>query len=288
MRRVGVLVLLAVVFRIGPVTTSATEAPAASTVFQFGSHGEPIVTATLNGVGPYRFIFDTGSSHTSITKGTVQKLGLRPVAKSMVSTSLGREMQAIVEIGRLDLGAWATSGVLASVMPDDEDIHGVIGQDVLASRRYTLDFRHRRVVWHENDDEHPDSAFGLKLKLDEERFIAELPQRSSILRLVPDSGANGLVLFHKRDFALTLSTTSGFTWLSTISDRKAMPVVSVQELRVGRATLRNLPAVIVERADASQVDGLLPLRLFDTVTIDGPGRLLIVNDNQQSQSHVSQ
>ena len=42
--------------------------------------------------------------------------------------------------------------------------------------------------------------------------------------------------------------------------------------------MRDVPAVIIERADArpAEGDGLLPLHLFERVTFDGPARLLIL------------
>jgi predicted aspartyl protease len=54
--------------------------------------------------------------------------------------------------------------------------------------------------------------------------------------------------------------------------------VRLRELRVGDRTMRDVPAVTIERADPrpAKVDGLLPLHLFERVTFDGPARLLIL------------
>jgi hypothetical protein len=67
-------------------------------------------------------------------------------------------------------------------------------------------------------------------------------------------------------------------WLSTVSDRQAVEAASVDQLRVGRTNLTDVPAVLVKRRDAdpSFGDGLLPLAMFARVTFDGPGRRLTV------------
>ena len=70
----------------------------------------------------------------------------------------------------------------------------------------------------------------------------------------------------------------GLAWLSTLSDRQAVEAVQVSRLLVGDANFTDVPAVLVRRddGDASLGDGLLPLAMFERVTFDGPGGLLIV------------
>jgi hypothetical protein len=67
----------------------------------------------------------------------------------------------------------------------------------------------------------------------------------------------------------TLTTTSGAT---------EVRLVKVRELSVGTLTLRDVPAVVADRdrSEPDEVDGLLPLHLFDRVTIDGPRQRMIV------------
>jgi hypothetical protein len=54
--------------------------------------------------------------------------------------------------------------------------------------------------------------------------------------------------------------------------------VRLRELRLGNRTMRDVPAVSIERSDPrpAEGDGLLPLHLFERVTFDGPGRVLIL------------
>jgi hypothetical protein len=191
-----------------------------------------------------------------------------------------------VRLERLDLGPVTADGVLASVVGQraldiSGRIHGIIGQDVLAPRRYTIDFRSRRVAWHAGPAVGPHRGSTLMLQFEAGRFLVELPQRRSVLRLVPDSGAAGLVLFERHGHpALPISLAPGLADMATLNQRQAVRPAWVGELRVGFAILRNLPAVVVHRSGSasSEGDGLLPLHLFDRVTFSGPEGLLIVEE----------
>src|SRR5258708_19014424 len=72
---------------------------------------------------------------------------------------------------------------------------GVIGQDVLGTLRYTIDYRQRRIVWHEAAAGVPPRASVFELESQQDRFVALVPQGRRVLRLVPDTGADTLVLF---------------------------------------------------------------------------------------------
>ena len=66
-----------------------------------------------------------------------------------------------------------------------------------------------------------------------------------------------------------------------------MRVARVAELRVGNLTLMNVPAVVAQRdrSEPEEVDGLLPLHLFERVTVDGPNRRLIV-EKRRANTHL--
>ena len=66
-------------------------------------------------------------------------------------------------------------------------------------------------------------------------------------------------------------------------EARAVRLATIRELQVGALTLRDVPAVVAERdvSEPSEVDGLLPLHLFDRVTVDGPGKRLIVEKSRR-------
>lgn len=250
--------------------------------FQLGDQGGVIVPVMMNGTGPFRMLLDTGASHSAITAKVAAAIGARTVATSNVISPAAETIRPIVAIDELSLGPITADLVLPSVVPNasfdaEGTIQGLIGQDVLASLRYTLDFKRRVIEWH--DQAPPARGLVLKLALEHGRFLVSLPQDHTTLRLVPDSGAGGLVLFNVAGRRSHNVVDTGETVaLATAQASRPARRVRIRELRLGDRIMRNVPAVTIERIDAlpAEGDGLLPLHLFERVTFDGPARLLIL------------
>lgn len=251
----------------------------AATPFQLGDQGGVIVPVTVNGAGPFMMLLDTGATHSAITAGLAAAVGARIVAKSVVLSATGETVRAIASVDRLGLGPIVAETVLPSIVDDGAlgaGIRGVVGQDVLARLRYTLDFKSREVEWH--DDELPRRGVRLDLAFEHGRFLVNLPQATRTLRLVPDSGAGGLVLFNATASGHGFVETGQAISVRTADSRREARQVRLRELRLGDWLLRDVPAVAIDRADVrpAEGDGLLPLHLFERVTFDGPGRVLIL------------
>lgn len=253
-----------------------------TTAFQLGDQGGVILPVMLNGKGPFMMLLDTGATHSAITADVAVATGARTVATSNVLSPTNGTIRPIVAIGELSVGPITADIVLPSVVPSKSfdpagTIQGLIGQDVLASLRYTLDFKRRVIEWHHQSP--PRRGLTLKLAFEHGRFLVSLPQDGATLRLVPDSGAGGLVLFDVAGRPRAGVVETGRTVeLSTTSARRTVRQVMLRELRLGDRTMRDVPAVTIERSDPhpAEGDGLLPLHLFERVTFDGPARLLIL------------
>jgi predicted aspartyl protease len=253
-----------------------------TTPFQLGEQGGVIVPVMVNGSGPFPMLLDTGATHSAITEDVAARVQAKPVARSTVITPAGEMLRTIVAVDRINVGSITAEHVLPSVVParaldPERQLHGLIGQDVLAKLRYTLDFKARTVEWHEQTP----SRRGVRLPLTFEhgRFLVALQQDSCTLRLVPDSGAGAIVLFEAPGrMPLAIAETSATVELSTAHATRSARPVRVRELRVGHRILRDVPAVTIEHADRhpAEGDGLLPVHLFERVTFDGPARLLIL------------
>ena len=257
------------------------------TPFELAQPGGIAVPVMLNGAGPFMLLLDTGSSHSAISEDLARTLGAPTVARTVVASPLGEDVRTVVRIERLEVGPMIAADVLPSVLrrkaiDETGRIQGLIGQDVLALRRFTIDFQRRRVVWH-GDPVEPRGRPAFKLEFEEGRFLVALPQGGSMLRLVPDSGAEGLVLFHTvfQDVPRPLLSPTGreSAELATLTERRIVRQVTLREFRIGPITLRDVPVALVEgqEADRSAGDGLLPLNFFERVTFDGPQRLLILD-----------
>ncbi|HEX6214243.1 MAG TPA: retroviral-like aspartic protease family protein [Vicinamibacterales bacterium] len=272
------LLLSAAIVLVAMPRPSATSA----TPFQLGDQGGVIVPVMVNGAGPFRMLIDTGATHSAITEAVANAVNPTTVARSTVITPAGETVRSIVSIERLVVGPVVAADVRPSVVESGAfdpagRIHGLIGQDVLARLRYTIDFRKKVVEWH--DDSPGRAGTRLPLAFEHGRFLVSLKQAHSTLRLVPDSGAGGLVLFdaHGR-VAFNNEEPRPTVTLSTAQGTRRGHHVRIRTLQVGDRTMRDVPAVNIERAKPhpAEGDGLLPLHLFERVTFDGPARVLIL------------
>lgn len=253
-----------------------------TTAFQLGRQGGVIVPIMLNEQGPFPLLLDTGASHSTITEDVAAAIGARAVARSPVITATGETFRTIVAIDRLSIGPIVADQVLPSVVParafkDEGHIKGLIGQDVLGQLRYTLDFERRTVEWH--DVAPVTGGTALPLAYEHGRFLVVLPYERATLRLVPDSGAGGFVIFEVQGRpSLPISETARTAELASADDRVSARYVQLRELRLGDRVIRNVEAVAIRRSEhrPAEGDGLLPLHLFRRVTFDGPARRLIL------------
>jgi hypothetical protein len=257
-------------------------AQGATTPFILDSHGAVVVSATLNSAGPYRLLLDTGANHSTISEEVARAINAPPIARGIVSSQAGDREYLIVRVDRLALGPIAVAASLTALPARDlalaGAIDGVVGQDVLAELRYTIDYRRRLIDW----DDRPAASrphAELLLTFTDGMAIVELPQGEATLQLVADSGAGGLLLFESAGRELpAMRADGGLVRIDSFQGSRMGRSVVIDKFRVGRATFEDMPAVLVKRSDspAHLGDGLLPLHIFGRVTFDGPGRRLIL------------
>jgi predicted aspartyl protease len=266
--------------------TLSPAAPAArtgETPFDLLQDGSIVVPVTIGGMGTYRFVIDTGSSRTVISTRLWQALRLPVVAKTLMVTPGGRNDAYVVRLDRLAVGGRPEVSVTAAVMPAEryaagQQVDGLIGQDVLSSAIYTIDYGDSAIVWHSPAD----VLRGVRLPLNvrNHRVLVNLPQYQGDprpLSMIPDTGSDALVLFaHARD--KVRFTSLDFGVLSSVSGTKLARRIQLDGLVVGQARLQNPFAVVVETEESSDLmgDGLLPLHVFSRVTFDVTGGFLIV------------
>ena len=198
--------------------TLGADAPVA-TPFELDDSGGIVLSTRVEGLGPFRFIIDTGSTHSAVSQGLASRVGARAVAKTMVGSALGATMRPVVRIGRLEIRPVVARDLMPSVLDSDAEdaiggLDGVIGLDVLAPLRYTIDFRQRQLVWSSDAWEGPSGGVTLPLETLEGRFAVSLPQARFTLRLVLDSGAGSASPFPPAQPAA--AAADGGTWSGAV------------------------------------------------------------------------
>jgi len=80
--------------------------------------GRVVVQATVNGKGPFRFIVDTGATHSTITPDLVRALGLKPAAVPAIVLNgiTGTVQVSAVTLDRLQTGDLIINGLVVPVV----------------------------------------------------------------------------------------------------------------------------------------------------------------------------
>jgi len=264
------------------------ESPATVT-FALDHRGAVVVSATVAGRGPFRLLVDTGSNRSALSETAAEAIGARLVARTEVGTSteIGG-WQGVAEVGPIAVGSAIQPRLLTAVLTRQElgalgtNIDGILGQDFLRTFSYTIDYRRRLLLWHAGSAESPaPNGIRLTLRPDNGRFVVELPQGQDDprpVRFVPDSGADGLVVFERAGrLPLSIDRPDRTASVLGVAGPRESAYGSIAALRIGTGVWRNWPvAVLPGREDIPNVDGLLPLRLFSRVSFLPDEGILVV------------
>lgn len=279
----GIRSYLTVIFFMLAGAAGHAGSPKVELPFDLDAQGAVVVAATVQGLGPFRFLLDTGSTHSAISDELAAALVLKPIARAEMQTSAGTTMVPVVEINGVSIGGAAADRIQASVLSATalhligRGIQGLLGQDFLSAHHFTIDYAHRRLRWDDLADglEPAVSASTIRLPLVEEdgRFVVQVAQKKqdNTLRFVADTGSSELVLFESDRLAsleLTPVSDSPAMALSSLAGSECVRLMRLHRLAVGDVTFRDRLAVVLPPASShySSIDGLLPLHTFRAVS----------------------
>jgi predicted aspartyl protease len=137
-------------------TASPVTAPGRDDALLFASPttrdriGRVIVPVTINGKGPFRFIVDTGATHSTISPGVVQTLGLQPSEQASIVLNgiTGSAQVTFVTVDRLQAGEMTIEGTALPVVSADVmgGADGILGAAGFTTKSLMVDFQHNRVA----------------------------------------------------------------------------------------------------------------------------------------------
>jgi hypothetical protein len=253
------------------------------TPFRLTAEGGIVVPVRIDDAGVFPFLLDTGSSQSAIAESLAHHVDAPRAGSAEVIGVVGRETRPVARLARVGVGPIGASNVFATILGDNRfrsDAYvGIIGQDVLSTLHYTVDYRTREIVWVKDRAHCGPDAIVLPLVPADGRFLVELPQAEFTLRLVPDTGAQMLVFYERGTNTLPrLFPTLGQVRLHAAAGERVVQATVVGELLIGPERLRLLPAVSVDRRGPGDArgDGVLPLHMFSRVTFNAPGGTLTI------------
>jgi len=279
MRIARVAALLSLVVTARQVTATPDDV-----VLSLRPTGAVRVPVVVSGQGPFSFLLDTGSSHTTLSSALADRLALPFVAQVRVTTPAGVQTQPVVEVQQVAIGSASVSSLRPSVVSLAEldamerGVQGVIGQDFLKAFDYTIDYRRKRLRW---TAEPADAQARLPLVRAGERSLVELAgnKGEGPVLMVPDSGSEGFVIFERSGrTAVMVDPLGPLASVSALSMRQVARGAVLRELKLGVLTLRDQPAVVVARegSGAVEADGLMPLHQFSSVSFNNSEAYLAI------------
>ncbi len=247
-----------------------------------------LVPVFIDGIGPYQFLLDTGSTNTSIDRELGRSLGLQPNGEATVETVVGRIPVTIANAQTVSIGPVVEANVeilvrdIEGLRRLDPHIRGVLGQNALMHSNYLLDYKHRTLEF-DPDGEVLSSIAGERIALgrlptpDNPNYTL-LTLRADIghdrvteTTLALDTGTAVLVLFSAR------TDNAQDSLLRTVQDVTGASRVS--ESRMIHLTLaghtRNLETQVVDPRSARHLGGLLPTCIFPGLYVSNAENFVI-------------
>jgi hypothetical protein len=265
--------------RVGKAAASGVVTP-----FESRRPGEVIVPVTVGRRGPFRFVLDTGSTHSAVTETLANALAATRVARTALKANGGTVECFVVSLPPLAVGDAVAEGLTVTALPPStasalgRGVDGILGQDFLSRFRFTIDYRRSWIVWH--GPEYVPQGVRLTLIPSQDRWLVELPQPGQLPthRFVPDSGADTLVLYGEAvAHRIVSQRRHDYAVLGSLTGNRVVLTAMVDRLRIGNASLERQLAVIVP-SGTDGVDGLLPLHPFGSVYFNVAERYLVVSD----------
>ncbi|MDO8322109.1 MAG: retroviral-like aspartic protease family protein [Phenylobacterium sp.] len=105
------------------------------------------VPVTINGLGPFDFMVDTGANRSCISTTLAARLALPDGGKVVVNTIVGRRTRQSVLVDRLQVGSRAQRRVKVPVLPFvGTNIEGLLAVDWLRGQRLVLNMAEKHVA----------------------------------------------------------------------------------------------------------------------------------------------
>jgi len=268
-----------------PALSAKTQCPGnvASVPLRLVNGYQMIVPVSVNHSGPYQFLLDTGMQITAIDQSLAAALHLEAQGTAVVAGAGSRQAASMAQLDLLEAGSHAVPNTRV-VVYDLQKLHiqGILGEDFLEHFDMLIDNVHGLVCLDETAAMHAGvkgSHIPLFARAEPEQgsAIPDLPIISVRLsdvarpvRLLLDSGANGIILYNTSEY-LAPSRTGHLQGTGVDGEQLMFSVLPPQDVKIGPLELRRVTFVSLpgtqKDARAKGFDGNLTLGLFRRVFI---------------------
>jgi len=241
----------------------------------------------VNGKGPFRLVLDTGASHSALTAGVAEKLGitLDPAHKVMLRGATGSVEVPMVPIETLEVGDLLIEPKRLPIIPDAlGGAEGVLGTDGLGNKRIHIDFRRDSITIMRSRNERATNGFAtIPVKFLRGRLLVVDAYIGGVaVKAVIDTGGQATLgnealraalAEHRRKYGVfTPDEVTGATLDVQTGNRVSTPSVALGEILVRNPAMTFADFAIFEHwkltEEPAMLIGMDVLGLLDTLIID--------------------
>lgn len=240
------------------------------------------IPVTIDGIGPYRFMIDTGSQATAVTERVTREVILPSIGSATLVGMASRRTVELVELDRFELGSRTMHNISAPVLQRQHvGADGIIGLDTLQDLRVVFDFRNETIAVTDAEDRASDRDFEIIVKA--RNVLGQLLITDAIVEgvratVIIDTGAQAsmgnLALrerIRSRRAAAQIETTdvNGVSLLSDLTYARSLKIEGL-ELSNVPMTYADTPAfeaLGLTRRPALSL-GMEHIKVFDRIAID--------------------
>ncbi len=246
------------------------------------------VPVSIAGVGPFRFLVDTGAQATVVTDKVIDRLAPMPRGRATLVGMASRQSVETVQIDDLVLGSRTFSNLTSPLLESKHvGADGILGLDSLQSQRVLLDFRANTMTV--ADKKSLGGNRGFEIIVRARRKLGQLIITDATIdgirtSVIVDTGSQASIgnmslakrLRQRRSSDSTLTDVTGATLVGRIGQTKLISIGNVS-MRGVAITFADAPPFTSLGLDKrpTLILGMRDLRLFERVAIDfESGRIL--------------
>ncbi len=250
-----------------------------------------IVPAMVNGVGPFNFLLDTGSTHTVIDPALARQLQLSMIGEASLTTVSDVRRDQLARLKTLRVGDSEVSELGAVIDKLDQvklkapGIRGVLGEDFLSNFDFLIDYTHKILRFGGDAPAGDQCRFETMGRYHGEPTTNRLLIKVEFLdasngeaQLQLDTGAKMPEIFPTRPGSVSLQAWAGSMAFS--SGPNGTAIHSHTSIKIGTTIMNDLDVVKSRRGVAFNAAGLLPASIFRRIYISHSGGFAVINPSE--------
>lgn len=246
------------------------------------------VPVSLEGKGPYRFLVDTGSEATVVSREIASSLDLPNAGRVLIVGMASTGEADLVDIENIRLGSMDFCCLTSPVLERRQiGADGILGLDSLQDSRVLIDFEEGSMIVQDAREKLGYGGFEVIIRA-KERFgqliIARARVDGVMTSIVIDTGSQISIANPALAKRLRKRRVAEAEWEDVLGNRQSGNVHVAREIKIEGIALGNIPMAISDAPPfeflglsdrPAMILGMKDLKLFRRVAIDFPSRRIL-------------